>query len=1241
MKGYLRKGLHSPNALLYSVIFSLSLAVAVRCFTNRWSSQMRLRSRVIVLASVKKIVEEWEGPCLLEVDKLMTASTTVDVYHKRFLNLHEENEKVKSDVAPFHGAVCSMAYAPAVNVGQWLRLWYVGRYLCASAVEDMLWMQRLGYIIKFVAFRRLTLMAEARYYAALWHSALYGGSGEHAAMDAPAPRMPLWLVGRRPFWIVPLSGKDSGHYLCLPLSYFPVEAILTSTAEETWIKKLVDILPLLTEEFSLRYISDTLRTRRTIRLVRLLFQWKFPSSWQQLWNEIDRLFLTYAAPLAKGQLRRGEAACRRFYEEKLFEGVELVTGEGIDMEDEEDGAFYPTRNKRKRCVGCDVLLRDVRVSRRLQMLLRLRSLSHAVRVGIGLMAPQYNFFAEWMLLKFLSPTTTDGDRHKILMGFSGHVLRDTLAAIMRAVIWSLDDYVKANICAVLRNELHHELNVKLATADEAFLRRCIEEGIAGRDNPVEKSSAYAGHVASQILGRFDYERRGVMARIIVVLLSTWRHEVGVALFAAIVALFDYHETAHVLSCWLGITVHKELYHELAQMEEEGPPPAEPRYGLRLMMDVLAGEGGRNEETRPRTYRRNKTFHPCLALIVCGGTFLLDWPLSANIFPESNDDATTRHHLKALERLLDDVINGGDYSLVATESSTCRQKICGGSLVESLRLNAAFVREFVLKVALQTSEAPVNAGIGTRDFGKGHALHKRAESILHPEEIALLQNPQGMSHIPRTLSFHDVFDKPPRFILRQLGLETVFAYRAAMVANQNEFRSLTESLVDFVSSPFHNVFTRTFVHLMEFTERVIFYAIFSPYVKSPWKSWPIIRHLVSPALCGSGVHRTGEDTFGVLGGVSLLGRMSGYRATLKMYGDDSFGFPFLLCVQLSRHLPTTLHDASPTHYAPPLMERRRAWRRVIQLHGEVEFDNIGRIVGGFSLLKGIDFFGVYFAYPQLHHHVEDGSLQPTLSNITVRFPVGQMTAITGPTGSGKSTMISLLKRMYDPLPKLRINEECNAWCNSQALIDVLRHCLCASTPPTTDGTVNNIILIDNIPIGCFSTSYLRSAVGMLEQAPCIFERLTYYENFSLFAPGVFMEDVVRAAKLCCCEGFVESRALAYDGFAGPLSSGEKQRLALARAILIGCRGLKVLLCDEPTARLDGYNESLVEEALRGLLGPPRCMTIVVVSHRLSTIRNATHVVVLNEGHVEFQGFLKDARKSCWYFQRIAEAQALHA
>ncbi|RNF05276.1 putative ABC transporter [Trypanosoma cruzi] len=112
-------------------------------------------------------------------------------------------------------------------------------------------------------------------------------------------------------------------------------------------------------------------------------------------------------------------------------------------------------------------------------------------------------------------------------------------------------------------------------------------------------------------------------------------------------------------------------------------------------------------------------------------------------------------------------------------------------------------------------------------------------------------------------------------------------------------------------------------------------------------------------------------------------------------------------------------------------------------------------------------------------------------------------------------------MYDPLPKLRINEECNAWCNSQALIDVLRHCLCASTPPTTDGTVNNVILIDNIPIGCFSTSYLRSAVGMLEQAPCIFERLTYYENFSLFAPGVFMEDVVRAAKLCCCEGLCSS------------------------------------------------------------------------------------------------------------------------
>ncbi|RNF05283.1 putative ABC transporter [Trypanosoma conorhini] len=1234
--------LHRPNVLLCSVAFSLGLAVAVRWLTNRWGPQMRLRNRVIVLSSVRKIVKDWEEVCLREVEKQMTALTVGETHDELLFTSHEEGVSVKSKTAPFHGAVCSMAYAPAVNVSQWLRLWRVGRHLCASMVEDMLLLQRLGYIIKFVAFRRLTLMAEARYYAALWRCALYGDDGGKMGVGARTPRIPPWLVGRRPFWFVPLSGTDSGCSLCLPLSYFPVETILTSTAEETWIRELVDLLPLLTEEVSVRFIPDIMRTRRTLRLVRRLVQRKFPLPWQRLWKEIDRLFLTYAAPLAREQLQRREAACCRFYEEKLFGGVELVTGEGAEMEAGEEGLFSLRLRERAGSVGCDVLLRDAAVSRRLQLLLRLRSLSHAVRVGIGLMAPQHNFFAEWVLLTLLSAASGNVGREQTVMEFSGHVLWGSLAAVVKAVMWSLDDAVKARICNLLRNEVHYELNVKLATADEAFLRRCFEEGLTGRNNPVESSSAYAEHAASQMLGRFDYEQRRFMARVVVLLFSMWRREVCVAVFAAVVAMFDYHEAAHILCCCLGLTVAKELDHELARMEAADPPPAEPCYGLRLMMDVLAEAEGRKEEGVQRRYRRGTTSHPCLALLVCGGTFVLDWPASARRRPGDNGvEAATLQHPKSLERFLDSVINDDSFSLAAKEDSpVTRRNTYRTSLVQSLKQNAAFVRGFVLNTApVQASGAPVTNVVGREDSRQWHALNRSAEAILHPEEIALLQDPQGMRHIPQTLSFDDVFDKPSRFILRQLGLETVFAYMAATAVKQRGRRSIKESLVDFVSGPFHNVFVRTFVQLMEFTEQVFFYAVFSSDVKFIWTSWPVVRQFASLASCGPEYHRVAVNALGGWGAVSLLGRMSGYRVALREYGDYSFGPPFRLVTQLSRQLPTNLHDASPIHYAPLLVERRRAWSREIEAHGNLEVDNIGRIVGGFSLLKGIVFRGVYFAYPQLQHCVQTGSVQPTLSNLTVEFPAGHMTAIVGPTGSGKSTIISLLKRMYDPVPKVQINEACDTWCGSEALIDVIRHCLCVSLPLPTDEAAENIILLDGIPAGCFSTSYLRSAIGMLEQVPCIFEELTYMQNFSLFAPGVSTKEVVAMAKLCGCDGFAESRALAYEGLVGTLSAGEKQRLALARATVIGCRGSGVFLLDEPTARLDGHNESLVEEALRGLLGRSRRMTLVVVSHRLSTVRTATHAVVLDGGRLEFHGPLKGAAASSRYLRRASAAQQL--
>lgn len=1027
------------------------------------------------------------------------------------------------------------------------------------------------------------------------------------------------------------------------MSYFPVEAILTSKAEETWIKEIVDVLPLLTEKMTMRYVFDILRVKHTLHLVRSLIQWKYPISWRRLWNEIDRLFFTYGVPLANEQLQRREKTCRRFYQEKLFQGIEMVSGEGPDLEEGEkkdDFCFFNA--KANAIAGRDILLRNASASRRLKMLLYLRSLSHLMRAVMGLVAPQYNLFAEWMLFATFLPVGETMDREKILIEFSCHVLRSSLASIGGALMRSLDDVVRANICTLLSRELAYELSVKLAIADEAFLQRCIEEGVAGGADPVKYSLAWAEDMASQILSRFDYEERKRIARFVVCLFSIWRRELDVAMFAAVIALLDYHKIAHAFCQWLGITVERELDHGLTCLERGLSVHEKARYGLQLMMDILVEENKRKREKK-RHQDRRKAPYPHLALIVCGGSLLLDWPLWVRT--RFDQDSAFPDYFKQLESFLDDVINDNGYCVLGDGAPVVLRGACVNPLVDSLKQNAAYVKEFVLRKTVRSFEEGGRITVG-QGCGKIRFMGREAELILHPEEVDLLRHHhQAMSHIPRTLSFEDVFDRQPRFILRQLGLETVFAYQAAMLFQQSGCLSIMESLMDFVSSPSHNVFAQTCVRLMEFLERVLFYAFFGQSDKSSWNLWSIFRQIIAVGKgCGTGgdvekcvsVHsRSAWEA------VALLGRMGSYRVALREYGDCSFGPPFRLALQLSRYLPTTLHDASSIHYAPLVKERRRAWMTAIQCHEKIEFDDVGRIIGGFLLTKGIKFSGVYFAYPQLHHNVESGSLHLTLSNITAEFPVGQMTALVGPTGSGKSTIMRLLKRMYDPVPVITVDTEGEFWERSEGLINTIRSCLCANLPLPIEDNSENTIFLDGIPVGCFSTSYLRGAFAMLEQSPYVSERLTFLQNISLFAPEVSTEEATEATTLCCCTEFIESRPLAHNALTGFLSAGEKHRLALARAVAVGRGGFGVLLLDEPTARLDGYNGCLIEEALGGLLQPPHRMTIVIVSHRLSTLRCATYAVVVEAGKVECHGSFQEVMGLSRYFRHLVAAQGLHA
>eukprot|EP00644_Phytophthora_capsici_P003138 jgi/Phyca11/5690/fgenesh1_pm.PHYCAscaffold_7_\ len=203
----------------------------------------------------------------------------------------------------------------------------------------------------------------------------------------------------------------------------------------------------------------------------------------------------------------------------------------------------------------------------------------------------------------------------------------------------------------------------------------------------------------------------------------------------------------------------------------------------------------------------------------------------------------------------------------------------------------------------------------------------------------------------------------------------------------------------------------------------------------------------------------------------------------------------------------------------------------------------------------------------------------LNDYNVTIEPGQTVAFVGSSGGGKSTLIALLERFYDP----------------------------------QEGT----ILLDGRDIKTLNVKWLRSQIGLVSQEPVLFAT-TIFENIAAGLEGVTRDQVVEAAKLANAHTFIMSLPEQYDTLVGEkgvsLSGGQKQRVAIARAII---REPKILVLDEATSALDNESERVVQAALNDLMDKTH-MTTLVIAHRLSTIRRADKIVVVNAGHVVEEG-----------------------
>ncbi len=233
--------------------------------------------------------------------------------------------------------------------------------------------------------------------------------------------------------------------------------------------------------------------------------------------------------------------------------------------------------------------------------------------------------------------------------------------------------------------------------------------------------------------------------------------------------------------------------------------------------------------------------------------------------------------------------------------------------------------------------------------------------------------------------------------------------------------------------------------------------------------------------------------------------------------------------------------------------------------------------------------VDFAYPSR-------SDVPVLKGFDLELKPGEVVALVGPSGAGKSTIASLLYRLYDP--------------------------------------VKGEVLLDGARLRDLDAHWLRRQIGVVAQEPLLFST-SVAENIRYGRPDATMEEVIAAAKLANAHTFVTAFPEGYETLVGErgvqLSGGQKQRVAIARALL---KDPKLLILDEATSALDAESEHLVREALDRLM---QGRTTLVIAHRLSTVKDADRVVVLDAGRVAQVGSHDALVSQEGIYRRLVERQ----
>lgn len=288
---------------------------------------------------------------------------------------------------------------------------------------------------------------------------------------------------------------------------------------------------------------------------------------------------------------------------------------------------------------------------------------------------------------------------------------------------------------------------------------------------------------------------------------------------------------------------------------------------------------------------------------------------------------------------------------------------------------------------------------------------------------------------------------------------------------------------------------------------------------------------------------------------------------------------------------TSKTASIISYVSMLLEKVKDFNlsssRIFSIINGDEFNkekfgnkNIGKVEGNF------EFKNVSFAYEE----------KTVLNNISFKVNANETVAFVGKSGSGKSTIFSLLCKLYE--------------------------------------IEKGKILIDGVDINELDKDSIRGNITIINQSPYIFN-LSIRDNLQLVKKDMTEEEMIEACKLACLDDFINQLPNKYDTIVGEggvnLSGGQRQRLAIARALV---QKTEIILFDEATSALDNETQSEIQKAIENI---QKEYTILIIAHRLSTVINSNRILYLNDGKIEAEGTHDELLVKCDAYRNLYEAE----